>query len=112
MKPVGWRFWAALLFLVLLAVQVAPAAEVTPPERHGDPSRPGSARGTNLEEDRRARPGHRRRQGMTLGLSFGTKPKEANSAWPLSPRRKSANVLAAAGFSVRETMPRYCTTGS
>ena len=30
MKPVGWHLWAALLFLVLLAVPVAPAAEVTP----------------------------------------------------------------------------------
>ena len=50
--------------------------------------------------------------GVTLGCSFGTKPKETNSAWPSSPRRKSANFLAAAEFSVRETMPRYCTTGS
>ena len=30
MEPVGWRLWALLLFLVTLAVQAAPATEVTP----------------------------------------------------------------------------------
>ena len=118
MRPVGWRLWAALPL---------PRSPGGPDGASGGGHSSGASRRSFRELDRlggNEKPvnDHDIRvpgtfhspadYGVTPGFSFGTKPKEANSAWPSSPRRKSANVLAAAGFSVRETMPRYCTTGS